>query len=49
MQEKAVNRLGDRAAVGLIRYVGGQVPATSQEFERILGSYHDGLRGPPGD
>ena len=37
MQEKAVNRLGDRAAVGLIRHVSAQIPATPQEFERILG------------
>ena len=36
MQEKAVHRLGDRAAVGLIRHMGAQVPATPQELERIL-------------
>lgn len=37
MQEKAVNRLGDRAAVGLIRHVGAQAPVTSLELEHILG------------
>lgn len=36
MQEKAVGRLGDRAAVGLIRHIGAQVPATPQELGRIL-------------
>jgi hypothetical protein len=36
MQQKAVGRLGDRAAVGLIRHIGAQVPATPQELERIL-------------
>jgi hypothetical protein len=37
MQEKAVNRLGDRAAIGLIRYLGTRDPSTSKEVERILG------------
>jgi hypothetical protein len=36
MHEKAVGRLGDRAAVGLIRHLGAQGPATPQELERIL-------------
>ena len=37
MQEKAVNRLGDRAAIGLIRYLGAEAPSTSKQVERILG------------
>lgn len=36
MQEKAVNRLGDGAAVGLIRHIGAQTPATPHEIEGIL-------------
>lgn len=36
MQEKAVNRLGDGAAVGLIRRVGVQPPATAEEVQSIL-------------
>ena len=36
MQEKAINRLGDAAAIGLIRHVGVQVPSTPQEIEGIL-------------
>ncbi len=36
MQEKAVNRLGDRAAIGLIRHMSAQAPATPQEVVRII-------------
>ncbi len=36
MQEKALNRLGDGAAIGLIRHVGAQIPTTSQEVQRML-------------
>lgn len=36
MQEKAVNRLGDRAALGLIRHMGAQIPSDPQELGRIL-------------
>ena len=36
MQEKAVNRLGDRAAIGLARHMGAQAPATPQELDGIL-------------
>jgi hypothetical protein len=37
MQEKAVNRLGDRAAIGFVRHLGGgQTPSTPQEVEGIL-------------
>jgi len=36
MQEKALNRLGDRAALGLARNMGAQVPASPQELDRIL-------------
>ncbi len=36
MQEKVVNRLGDRAAIGLVRHLGVQTPSTSQEVEGIL-------------
>ena len=37
MQEKAVNRLGDCAALGLIRHMGAQIPTSPQELEGILG------------
>lgn len=36
MQEKAINRLGDRAAIGFARHLGGQTPSTPQEVEGIL-------------
>lgn len=36
MQEKAVNRLGDRAAIGLVRHLGVHTPSTSQEVEGVL-------------
>jgi hypothetical protein len=36
MQEKTVNRLGDGAAVGLIRRLGTHPPATPEELQRIL-------------
>ena len=36
MQEKALNKLGDRAALGLARHMGAQVPASPQELGRIL-------------
>src|SRR5581483_10424709 len=36
MQEKAINRLGDRAAIGFVRHLGGQTPSTPQEVEGIL-------------
>jgi hypothetical protein len=37
MQEKAINRLGDRAAIGFVRHLGGsQSPSTPQEVQGIL-------------
>jgi hypothetical protein len=36
MQEKAVNRLGDRAAIGLVRRLGVQTPSRPEEIEGIL-------------
>jgi hypothetical protein len=36
-QVQAVNRLGDGAAVGLIRRIGAKPPATSDEVQRMLG------------
>ena len=37
MQEKAINRLGDRAAIGFVRHLGGSLtPSTAQEIEGIL-------------
>jgi len=36
MQEKAVNRLGDAAVIGLIRHFGTQIPITSREARGAL-------------
>ena len=36
MQEKVINRLGDAAAIGLIRHAGVQAPSTPGEIEGIL-------------
>src|ERR1700749_3214675 len=36
MQEKAINRLGDGAAIGLIRHAGTGAPVTKQEPQRAL-------------
>jgi hypothetical protein len=34
--EKAINRLGDRAAVGIMRRIGGESPTKPEEVRRIL-------------
>lgn len=36
MQEKAINGLGDAAAIGLVRHLAGNTPRTAQEIHRIL-------------